>query len=91
MAKTLITDAENKNRIPFLRGILTRSLSEAGLSFDAAYALASDIRHELEGVGEITAIDLRKMVVKKLSQLANDKIILKRFFFNHAGHLESLR
>lgn len=75
MAKTLIIDADNKNRIPFLRGILTRSLSEAGLPFETAYALASDIRHELEGVGEITAVDLRRMVVKKLNQRAGDKVI----------------
>ncbi len=48
MAKTLIIDADNKNRVPFLRGILTRSLSGAGLPFETAYALASDIRQELE-------------------------------------------
>ncbi len=75
MAKTLIIDADNRNRIPFLRGILTRSLSEAGLSFKAAYTLASDIRHELDGVEEITAVDLRKMVVKKLNAQASDKVI----------------
>ncbi len=75
MAKTLIIDADEKNRVPFLRGILTRSLSGAGLSFEAAYALASDIRHELEGIEEITAFDLRKMVVKKLAKQASDKVI----------------
>lgn len=77
MAKTLIIDADTRNRVPFLRGILTRSLSEAGLSFNVAYSLASDIRNELEGVEEITAVDLRKMVVKKLTNQASDKVITR--------------
>jgi 2-phosphoglycerate kinase len=74
MAKTLIIDADRKSRVPFLRGILTRSLCRAGMSFEDAYGLASDVRHELEGVEDITAHELRRMVVRKLTVKANDKI-----------------
>lgn len=75
MAKTLIIDAENKNRVPFLRGILARSLNKAGLSFKAAYALASELRQELDGIEEISSVELRKMVVEKLIDQTSHKII----------------
>jgi len=47
VAKLIITDAEHETESPFLRGILTRSLQDAGLSFEQAYALSSKIRHDL--------------------------------------------
>ena len=74
MAKTLIIDADKKSRVPFLRGILTRSLCEAGMSFEEAYGLASEIRNELEGVEEVPATELRNMVARKLTRKGNDKI-----------------
>ena len=75
MAKTLIIDADRRSRVPFLRGILTRSLLGTGLSFEAAYALASDIRRELEGVEEIPSNELRSMVARKLAEMASDKVV----------------
>ncbi|MEL7447611.1 MAG: hypothetical protein AAFN78_00285 [Pseudomonadota bacterium] len=62
MARTLVTNTEHDTRVPFLRGILTRSLEHAGLPFDTAYNLASTVREKLSGRREITTDDLRALV-----------------------------
>jgi len=61
--------------VPFLRGILTRSLQDAGLSFSSAYQMASDVRQQLAEVEEITVEDLRKMVTRLLQGNAVDKVV----------------
>jgi len=69
MAKTLVVEPdETPTKIPFLRGILTRSLQEVGLSFDEAYALASAVRDELSETAEITTDELRNAVLKHISE-----------------------
>lgn len=68
MAKTLIIDATEGTRIPFLRGILTRSLYEAGIEFDEAYELAVIIRQKLTGLAEISSKQLHDMVINLLQQ-----------------------
>jgi len=75
MAKTQVIDAEERTRAPFLRGILTRSLQEAGLSFKSAYQMASDIRQQLTDVEEIAVEDLRKMVIHRLKGHAVEKVL----------------
>jgi 2-phosphoglycerate kinase len=68
MAKTLVVEPDDTpTKIPFLRGILTRSLQEVGLSFDEAYALASEVRDELSETAEITTDELRSMVLEHMS------------------------
>lgn len=52
--------------IPFLRGILTRSLQKAGLPFEDAYKIASDARDLLEDREEIPEDELRREVVRLL-------------------------
>ena len=61
MAKTIIFDVESKNHVPFLRGILARSLNESGLSFKVAYELATEIRQELSHVDKITSLELNDL------------------------------
>ncbi len=68
MAKTLVIDATEGTRIPFLRGILTRSLYEAGIEFDTAYELAVTIRQEISGLSEISSKHLRNRVVELLQE-----------------------
>ena len=69
MAKTLVIEPDGTpTKIPFLRGILTRSLQEVGLSFDEAYALASTVRDELSDTAEITTNELRSTVLKHISE-----------------------
>ena len=46
MAKLHVVDPTDNTRVPFLRGILTRSLQDAGLSFADAYEVASRIAVE---------------------------------------------
>jgi len=52
--------------MPFLRGILTRSLLDAGLAFPEAFELATAVRNELSDVAEISVSDLREMVSQRL-------------------------
>lgn len=78
MAKTIIIDAEMANRVPYLRGVLARSLNEFGMPFDAAYDLATEIRQELTDIDEISSTRLRAMVVEKLKGKV-DQQILERY------------
>lgn len=64
--KLHIVNESDGSHVPFLRGILTRSLQKAGLSFDRAYEVASDIRKELAGRGGFTSPVLRQEVGKYL-------------------------
>ncbi len=68
MAKTLVVEPRDQlEKVPFLRGILTRSLQDAGLSFDEAYALATAVRDELSDTAEITTDQLHDSVLKHLT------------------------
>ena len=68
MAKIWIVDPSDKTRVPFLRGILTRSLTEAGLPFDDAYKISSEIRQLLDETEELTNDELRARVADYLEQ-----------------------
>ena len=76
MAKTLVEDRE-ETQIPFLRGILIRSLQDAGLEFDDAAKIASDIRQELADIVLISTLDLDRMVLTRLAALGNDNIVYR--------------
>ena len=76
MAKTLVEDLE-ETRIPFLRGILIRSLQDAGLDFKEASHIASEIRSELSDTDLISTEDLNKMVVKRLTSLGKENVVLR--------------
>jgi 2-phosphoglycerate kinase len=64
--KTLVINKREQTRIPFLRGILTRSLLDAGLPFEHAFELATLVRRDLAAVEEISTEDLRALVQGKL-------------------------
>ncbi len=70
MSKIFVSDGAGDNQVPFLRGILTRSLTEAGLPFEEAYQLASEIRQELAdsdaSKDSISRDDLRQRVLEHL-------------------------
>ena len=66
MAKILVEDLNENTRVPLLRGILVHSLQGAGLSFDSAFQLATDIRAKLKGTAIISTKDLRQMVLELL-------------------------
>lgn len=61
MGITVIDEAES-TRVPFLRGILTRSLQDVGLPFTEAYEIANQIRKNLGSDAEITTSELADLV-----------------------------
>lgn len=78
MAKLLIEDPEGGTQVPFLRGILTRSLQNSGLPFEAAYQLATTVRQELDDTASITLDELRSKVLSHLEK-ANTADIASRY------------
>ncbi|MBL3527760.1 MAG: hypothetical protein JMN27_03470 [gamma proteobacterium endosymbiont of Lamellibrachia anaximandri] len=75
MAKVIIVDSSEGTRIPFLRGILTRSLSEAGLTFEQAYKLASNVRDDISNESEVTTLSLRQRVSKLLKKMGFSEVL----------------
>lgn len=70
MAKTLVVvSGDHPEKTPFLRGILTRSLQKAGLSFEEAYSIASAVREEISDAEEISTAELSNSVEKHLAKL----------------------
>jgi 2-phosphoglycerate kinase len=84
MAKTLVIDSSDGTKVPFLRGILTRSLVDAGVDFDAAYKLASAVRHSLSDVDEITTEKLKVMTLGMLEESFDRKVIDD---YQSSGHI----
>ena len=66
MAKTVVYKEPDNDKAPFLRGILTQSLVNTGLTFEDAYQMAQDVRNELKDVDEISSSDLKKLVSRLL-------------------------
>ncbi len=67
MGIAVIDPAEN-TRVPFLRGILTRSLQDVGLPFKKAYEIANEIRKNLSPDAEITTNGLADQVIVLLGE-----------------------
>jgi 2-phosphoglycerate kinase len=73
--KTIVIKEKENTRVPFLRGILTRSLLDAGLVFEDAFELATRVREELSASDQITTGEIRAKVCELLKK---------------SGHLEAL-
>lgn len=67
--KTIVINKRENEKTPFLRGILTRSLLDAGLAFDDAFAIATKIRNQLNHTKKITSEEL----IKRVSRLLRDR------------------
>jgi len=77
MAKLLVENIEEQTQVPFLRGILIRSLQDAGLNFDEALTLAGNIRTQLSNVSVITTDALRDRVIARLEKSSNPDLVLR--------------
>ena len=66
--KTIVINKRENEKTPFLRGILTRSLLDAGLAFDDAFAIATTIRSELANTKKITTEELQVRVSRLLKK-----------------------
>jgi 2-phosphoglycerate kinase len=74
LAKLFIEDKEEATRVPFLRGILTRSLQQSGLSFQQAYHLAADVRLDLGDKAAVSKLELHRLVYRKLKNEFGEKV-----------------
>lgn len=77
MTKTLVNRGNEKARVPFLRGILTRSLQDAGLSFEDAYQVASTVRDALRDASEVTADEIRDLTLPYIEPYG--EVVLRRY------------
>jgi len=88
MSKIIIKNSEGM-QTPFLRGILTSSLLDAGVEFNLAYDLSTRIRHLINDKREITTKELRELILAQLEndpdnhelriQLVNQYIVAKQY------------
>lgn len=66
--KTTVINERENTKVPFLRGILTRSLLDAGLDFPDAFRLATQVRDELAEVHEVSSDTIRENVTGLLEE-----------------------
>ena len=66
--KTIVVSDKDQTRVPFLRGILVRSLLDAGLEFDEAMGLATGLRDELAERAEVSSEEIRDRVFGMLEE-----------------------
>jgi 2-phosphoglycerate kinase len=64
----IVTDPERKASLPFSRGILTRSITLAGVDVGIAYIIATEVQKRLleEGKKIVTTDDIRRLTYEKL-------------------------
>jgi 2-phosphoglycerate kinase len=82
--RTYVDNEREDTRVPFLRGILTRSLLDAGMAFEDAFQLATKVRKDLADVATISIEDLRDRVTGRLEKLG-DEAVLHAYRQPHAG------
>jgi 2-phosphoglycerate kinase len=78
----IVTDPKKKARLPFSRGILTRSITLAGVDVGVAYIIATEVQKELEGrkAKFVTTEEIRELTYRKLLQHGL-KEAAKRYLF----------
>ena len=75
MSKLFVVNEEYDIKVPFLRGMLVKSLQSAGLEFIDAYALAGDIRDEFEDQEIVTTQEMRERIEEILKEEHPDAIL----------------
>jgi len=73
--KTIVFNKRENEEVPFLRGILIRSLLDAGLSFEDAYEMATTVRDELASTKSITSEELQQRVSVLLKTLVDKEAL----------------
>ena len=73
--KTIVVNKRENEKTPFLRGIMTRSLLNAGLSFERAFEIATQIRSDIGGVKKISSEDLEERVCKLLKEQGEEDVL----------------
>jgi len=73
--KTIVVNKRENEEVPFLRGILIRSLLDTGLSFEDAYEMATTVRDELASTKRITSEELQQRVSVLLRKLVDKEAL----------------
>ncbi len=73
--KTIVENTRDGERTPFLRGILIRSLLDAGLLFEDAYEISSKVRNKIADRKSITTEELQAQVCRLLGKLGQKEIV----------------
>jgi len=87
LAKPSVVISGEQARVPFLRGILIRSLQEAGLSFEDALGVATAVRDDLRSIDGITGQELRQRVGTYLEPFDDE---IARRYLNPVGPTPSI-
>lgn len=82
--KTIVVKEKENTRVPFLRGILTRSLLDAGLVFEKAFEMATQVREELLDTDEIKTVAIHSRVCELLKS-QSEMEVLEQYQFPHSG------
>jgi len=78
--KTIVENNRDNEKTPFLRGILIRSLLDAGLSFEDAFEITNKVRNKIGSRKKITTEELQLQVSHLLEELG-EKEILEQYCF----------
>ncbi|AEK72146.1 2-phosphoglycerate kinase [Thermococcus sp. 4557] len=64
----IVTDPESRARLPFSRGILTRSITLAGVDVGIAYSIATEVQKELNSrkAKFVTTEEIRELTYRRL-------------------------
>jgi 2-phosphoglycerate kinase len=73
--KTIVFNKRENEEVPFLRGILIRSLLDTGLSFEDADEMATTVRDELASTKSITSEELQQRVSVLLRKLVDKEAL----------------
>ncbi len=73
--KTIVINNKQNEKVPFLRGILVRSLLDAGLSFDEAQTISKSIRDQLVDIKQISSEDLQQRVAALLKNHVDNSVV----------------
>ncbi|MEJ8566760.1 AAA family ATPase [Elongatibacter sediminis] len=72
--KTIVVNSRDQTRVPFLRGILIRTLLDAGMPFDDAFDMADRLRDHLSETDEIYTHELRELVHAELESYGDPSV-----------------
>lgn len=76
-ARLIVIDERDDSRVPYLRGILTRSIQDAGIPFHEAYRIAGEVRDRLGDRIEIRSNELRQVVGERLRETGHADAVLR--------------
>ncbi|NJE26026.1 2-phosphoglycerate kinase [Thermococcus sp. MV5] len=86
----IVVDPEKRTKIPFSRGILTRSITSTGVDVGIAYSIAAEIVKDLERrkVKLITKDEIREIAYKKLLEHGLKDAARKYLFWHELRKLK---